>query len=104
MIKAGVCAERLQLYTGLLKDVHEVLGYLLCWFHRKTVTFLTSKLHMRGLDCTINNEFTYIDCFGGSDAFVDTYVHRYASRVPMWCWAASWLPSLRGCTRGTWWG
>ena len=61
-----------------------------------------SLLHMHGLAYAINHEFTHINCFGGSDAFVDTYVDRYASRVPMWCWAASWLPSLRGCTRGTW--
>jgi len=75
---------------------------------QRSVSFLTCRTaalpHMHGLECRIDHEHTYINCFGGSDALVDTYVDWYASRVPMWCWAASWLPSLRGCTRGTWWG
>ena len=83
MIKAEVCVETLQLYTGVLKDVHEVLGYAVCYFHRKVLAFSLSLLYMHGLEYTIDHEYTYIDCFGGSDALVDTYVDWYASRVPM---------------------
>lgn len=34
MIKARVCVERMHLYTGVLKDVVEVLGHVICCLHR----------------------------------------------------------------------